>query len=158
MTRLSALFIVLLIIPMTALARMATLTQEDLGEVTGQVGITVDLTWQMEDSFLAWTDDDGYGTTLGLTNSQGVLRLDNLAIDDGDDTSPGPISIVGIKLDAGTTSNGTTYLCLSLPSISGEITIGNIVIGSQIDTGGSRGAIYLGDFNLASSTLKVMAH
>ncbi|MBI9077519.1 MAG: hypothetical protein JEZ02_19095 [Desulfatibacillum sp.] len=154
MNRFAVIIILLLVLPVTVLARMDTLTEEDMVEVTGQTGITIDLTWQLLDSYLAWTDNDGFGTTASQT--EGVITLSGLKINDGN-ASPGPITITGITLDVGT-SGANTYLLLGMPAISGQVSIENFFIGSHVNSGGSLGRVYVGDLNMKNSVLRVTAH
>lgn len=152
MTRFAVIVMMLLTLPMTVFARMDSLTEDDMGEVTGQTGITMDLTWQLNNSYLAWTDDDGFGTT--VSQNEGSLTLYGLTIDD----SGAPITISGITLDVGTNLSGDTYLLMGLPSIEGQLGVQEIYIGSQIASGGSLGRVFIGDLNMENSTIRVTAH
>ncbi|ACL03866.1 conserved hypothetical protein [Desulfatibacillum aliphaticivorans] len=152
MTRFAVIVMLMLTLPMTVFARMDSLTEEAMGEVTGQTGITIDLTWQLNDSYLAWTDNDGFGTT--VSQNEGSLTLYGLTIDD----NGSPITISGITLDVGTNGSGDSYLMMGLPTIEGQLGIQEIYIGSQIASGGSLGRVFIGDLNMENSTIRVTPH
>ncbi len=158
MKKLAILAAVLMLIPASVMAGMNLLNESSLNDVTGQVGITIDQTLQVNDGFFAWTDSDGWGTT-GQAGAQGVLKLDNLTINDG---GTGSMDLTGMKIDAGTDTGGTTYLVITQPSMEGQIAIGAIYLGTSIAaaTGDNQslGAITIGDLSVAGSTVKISAH
>lgn len=150
----------LLVLPVLAMAGMTAFDNmtelgPEMADVTGQVGITIDTSVQVTDGFLAWGDSDGYtGVSTGAW-----LKLDNLTVNDGT-VAPGPMDQTGLTLDAGATAN-TAYLVVGLPSISGQISIGAVYIGTAADftnPAESLGSITIGDLSVATSTLKISAH
>ncbi len=155
---LAILAVALVLLPVIALARMSSLEEEDMADVQGQVGISIDLTWRLNNSYLAWTDSDGYDDAAINSENQGALTFAALRITDG--TSTGLLQFEGITLDTGSTGS-TSYLCLGLPDMSGEIQFGEILIGTAAQRGGgpsrdgSLGRVFIGDLELQDSSITV---
>lgn len=147
MKKLALLAAVLMIIPASVMAGMTALNETDMNDVTGQTGISIDSDMSaITVGYLAWTDDDGFGTpltshtgALTLSTITNTMTMDNLQIDCGSDAS-------------------TSYLAITLPSTSGDVTIAAIRIGTAPTLGGSLGAITLGNVSNSGSTIKIYAH
>ncbi len=153
----------LLIVPVLAMAGMTAFDNmtelgDEMAEVTGQVGITIDSSVRIDDGFFAWTDADGWGTT-GQAGASGSLYLDNLRVY-GNTGTTSFLEQNGLKIDAGTDTGGTTYLCITLPRVQGVIEVGSIGLGTNqtVAAANSLGSIMIGDLDMAGSTLKISAH
>lgn len=140
-------------IPFTALARMSSLDDADLDEVTGQVGLSIDLTFHVNDSYIAWTDDDGWGTTKDNLNHQGALTMCGFKIDE--DGDGGDLSLTGLTYDVGATSAGASYLAIGLPDMYGWIRCSSFKIGSNPNIGGGLGEVVIGNLNTDNSSIKL---
>jgi hypothetical protein len=136
-----------MIIPVSVMAGMTTLNETDMNDVTGQTGISIDSdTSGTTIGYLAWTDDDGFGTT--LTQNQGAVTLSGIT---------NTMVMTGLKIDSG--SDGTTsYLAIGLPGMTGAIEIAAVKIGTAANLGGSLGAITVGGITTTASTVKIYAH
>jgi hypothetical protein len=154
MKKLAILAAVLMLIPASVMAGMNILNESSLNDVTGQVGITIDQTLEVNGGYLAWTDSDG---TTDFT-TQGVLVLDGLAVNNGG--AGNTVSMTGLTIDAGT--DGTVgKLVIGLPSFSGDITITKIALGAtvaaaQADEG--LGSVTIGNLSVAQSDVIIYSH
>ncbi len=150
----------LLVLPVLAMAGMTAFDNmtelgPEMAEITGQVGITIDSSIEVTTGYLAWGDSNGYDTT----DTAGVLKLDGLTVNGG---APGTaLDQTGLTIDAGTTGS-TSYLVIGLPSISGKITIANVVLGTMATDAAtatnSLGSITIGNLTIPKSTVKISAH
>ncbi len=154
MKKLAILAAVLMLIPASVMAGMNILNESSLNDVTGQVGITIDTSVRVVDGFLAWGDSDGHATE---ATGGGFLVLDGLTVNDGLGGT-GAMTQDNLTIDAGTTLT-TSYLVIGLPSITGQIGIANIFLGSTISGASeSLGSITIGDLDVPSSTIMISAH
>lgn len=108
--------LLLILAPVSAMAGMTTASEKELEGVSGQVGMTVDMSMTVVASSVAWGDSDGFSTW----NTQGWLILSNFSLP--------TIAISNLIIDVGTTG-ATSYLSLLT---SGNIVTGNLVVGSII--------------------------
>jgi hypothetical protein len=154
MKKLALITAALLIIPLAAVARMNSMSDDSMGVIHGQVGITIDFETRLTDSYLAITDSDGFGTTWG---SQGAITLDGLSIT-GDESPLTNMSVIGLDLDLGTNSSNTSYLIIGLPVISGHVEVDAVKIGTSATMGYSLGKVTWGRINYAETLCKVQAH
>jgi hypothetical protein len=151
MKRLAILTAVLVVIPIAAMARMSSLSDNAMGVISGKTGIT--LTWQSRvlDSYIAIYDDNGF-TGYG---SPGATTLSSFIIDGG--TSGTNMSITGLTIDAGTT--GATSACqIGLPAITGRVRAGAVRIGTNDNKGGSLGRATFGSINIAPTNMLIVTH
>jgi len=148
----------LLILPLAAMAGMLTekapLSDGALEGVTGQTGVTVDVSIKVTKGFVAWGDDNG---TTNYTDA-GYLSLAGMTINDGIGTAPGPTTINGLTIDVGTDTAGTSALIIGLPTISGQIAFNSLKLGSAANSGTSLGSLTIGDITMASSTVVIKPH
>ncbi len=153
MKKLAMLTVVLLIIPLVALARMNSMSDDSMGVIHGQVGITIDFETQLSDSFLAITDSDGFGSTWG---DQGAITLDGLSVTGVGGTAN--MVVTGLDLDLGSDSTNNSYLIIGLPRINGQVAVDYVKIGSEPTVGDSLGQLTWGRINYAPTICKVQAH
>ncbi len=156
MKKLAILAAILVLIPASVMAGMNILNESSLNDVTGQVGITIDSTVEVDAGFLAWGDRDGYDSTI---SAGGFVTLQGLSINNGS-TGSG-MAMTGLKLDAGTDTT-KSYLVITLPSINGQIGIADLVLdttaGATATTTNSLGSITIGNLSVPGSTVKISAH
>jgi hypothetical protein len=156
----------LLVLPVLAMAGMTAFDNmtelgDEMAEVTGQVGITIDSSLDLTIGYLAWTDADGYGSTLGTggTGGAGCLRLDTITVNDG---AGGALDMTGMTIDAGSNAAGVGYLVIKQPSIEGTVTVGNIYLGTGIadtyDETMSLGSVTISGLTVGTSIVKISAH
>jgi hypothetical protein len=111
----------LVLVPLMAWAGMTAISDVELEEVDGQTGISISMSMTMSANQFAWEDNDGFGATL----STGAVILSNVTLP--------AISLDGVDINAGT-SGGSSYLSIDTGAtdlISGDMTIGAVVIGSS---------------------------
>jgi hypothetical protein len=143
--------LLLVLAPLTALAGMSAVSNEDLQDVTGRVGITLSMTMNVTASSFAWGDDDGFGTY----TTDGWVILSGLSLP--------TIQITGITIDAGTTTGGTSYLCIGNPGggnvVTGTLTIGDLIIGSTANsTTQSIGEVTVNGIGISFDSILISGH
>ena len=135
-------------------AAMDELNHPDLADLTGQVGIRIDLSVEIYDGYVAWGDSDGVSDD--YLSDPAYLTMSDIRLNNGMDPV-GPMDIIGLTIDAGT-DNKQSYILIGMPSISGLISFDEVKIGKNIDEGESLGSLVIGDFRLAPSHIKITSH
>lgn len=135
-------------------ADLDELRQPELADVTGQVGITIDMSIEITDGYLSWGDSDGFDTN--TFNEPAYLTLSDLRLNNGQDPT-GPLEIVGLTIDAGT-DNARSYILIGMPRINGRVSFDSIKIGTDVDEGGSMGSLCIGDLDVSASMMKITSH
>lgn len=125
-------------------AELSSITDEELGNVTGQSGLTIDADVLLTVGNLDYVDADGDG---GGSATSGTLRLETIAFNDG---SGGAVSMNGTTIDV-----DGSGLKIGLPAITGTLSIGGLYLGN---TTTSAGSISVGNINLSGTTLTINAH
>ncbi len=153
MKKLAIIVAILLVIPLSAHARMSSMSDDSLGVIKGKVGITIDFTTRLTDSYLAITDSNG---ATGYTGT-GSLTLDGLSIS-GITGGTSAMSVSNLTLDVGT--NGTTTaLVIGLPIIEGHVHVEDVRLGAAAGASGdSMGSLTWGRINYDATTCTVRAH
>lgn len=141
--------VLILAMPFMALARMSSLDDVDLDEVLGQTGVSIDLTFHVIDSYIAWEDGDGNGGT----TTKGALTLSGFKIDS--DGSGGDLDLQGLTYDVGATGAGVGYLAIGLPDMVGFIKCTSLKIGTGDNKGGGLGQVVIGDLETLNSTIMI---
>lgn len=151
---LACLAVLLLLTPVTAMAGMTNfLNMEDLpttemDSVTGQTGITINMTAQITDGYVAYGDTDGVP---GDPNP-GYVILSHI--------KTSPIQTDGLMIDA-CTDGPTSYLVITMPEVSiDSVEIGSIRLASEpgFDEGQSLGSLVIGGLVMAASTIRISGH
>ncbi|MFP4476543.1 MAG: DUF6160 family protein [Desulfatibacillaceae bacterium] len=145
----------LLALPMSAMAGMWSITENEMEDVTGQAGITIDMAVQVTSGYVAYGDDDGDDG--GTYASAGFFTLSGMKINDGAAT-PGALDLSGLTIDVGTNASSESALVIGLPSISGQVSFDDILLGDSANGGTSLGSLTLGDLGTAESTITITAH
>jgi len=150
MKKLVILAALLMLLPVSAMAGMSAVSDTDLEEVTGQVGLTITMTVTVTASTIAWGDSDGFGPTY---TSQGWVILSNV-------TTPN-FQLTGVTIDAGS-DNSSAYVCINTGAtniISGNMTIGALIIGTTgTATGASTGEIRMTGLGVQVGALIISGH
>lgn len=135
--------------PFLAHADMKSMDDAALSGVTGQDGISIAGTFNAQIGSITYKDADAGGGSLVL---QGI-HLPSVTIADN---APMTVDVVttNITPSGGGTAVATQQLQLGLPSISGDVTIDAVKVG----TGASIGSLTVSNLNLAGSTVKVWGH
>lgn len=152
----------LLLAPVSAIAGMNAfmdmdeLSNSELASTTGQTGITINTTLDIDGGWIAWGDDDGCGGTT-LTNTPSWMVLGNI--------TSSAIVTTGLTIDV-CTSGTTTWLTIGVP----QTTVASLEIAGIYPTdtapvsGGlppadpSMGSIGIYDLVLAAQTLQITSH
>ncbi len=149
MKKLFALLAIMLV-PAVAMAGMSAVSDVDLEEVTGQTGITITMSTQINATAIAWGDDDG----LTSYTNEGWVILSAIALP--------AISLSGVTIDAGTDGSGDSVLAIDMGTgnlIAGDLTIGAVIIGSAAtSTSESIGEIRATGLTVKTGLIKISGH
>lgn len=132
---------------MTAFMNMDEMSGNEMSDVTGQTGITIDMTQQITGGYIAWGDNDGC-TTYGTA---GFLVLSTI--------TAGPITVDGLTIDA--CYDGTTaYLVLGVPAatINANIAAIRLADSAGFGVGESLGSLTVGSLQVSAMTVRINAH
>lgn len=132
---------------MTAFMNMDEMTGNEMSDVTGQTGITIDMTQEITGGYIAWGDDDGC-TTYGTA---GYLVLSTILM--------GPMTVDGLTIDA--CYDGTTaYLVIGVPAatLNASVAALRLADSAGFGVGQSLGNITIGSLQLARMTVRINAH
>jgi hypothetical protein len=137
-----ALATAVLAVPFMAQAELKAMDDTALATVTGQDGISISGSFNGTIGSLVYTDGDTGG---------GSLRMETVAFTGFNisDTAP-------VKVDVVENASGTQQLQISLPTITGQLSVGAIKIGDT--SAASIGSLAVNDMNMAGTTVKVWGH
>lgn len=138
--------------PFMAQASMTSMDDSALSSVTGQDGISISGNFAGSVGNVKYTDGDVGGGSLNLTN----IGFTGFTISDA-----APLKIDVVTTDIGGTS--TQQLAISLPAMTGTVTVGGVYVGGTYANGATTGAASIGslaisDLNMAGTTIKVWGH
>ena len=140
--------LLLLLAPVSALAGMTSASEIEMEDVTGQVGMTIDMSMSVVATDVAWGDSDGFGTY----TTAGWLHLRNVTLP--------TISVNGLVVDQGT--GGTvSYIALATTGnlITGSLTIQSVVVGNTATaTTESLGELRVGGIGVSFGTIRISGH
>jgi len=143
------IIILLVVFPALALGGMVLVDDEmEFEDVTGQVGVTLNMSMRLTATSIAWGDSDGFGsyTTAGWLIYSGV-------------TLP-TISLTNLVMDVG--GNGTTsYIALATTGnlITGDLTIQSIAVGSTASASTpSLGELRITGMAVSFGTIQISGH
>ncbi|MEW5735551.1 MAG: DUF6160 family protein [Thermodesulfobacteriota bacterium] len=140
--------VLMMLLPVSAMAGMQAASDTELNEVSGQTGITIDMAMSVSAGTIAWGDDNGFApyTTAGWVVLAGVdlptIALSNVTIDVGGNTT-------------------TTYLAIGTTGnvVTGSLTIADVVIGSSAtSTTPSAGEIRISGIGISFGTIMISGH
>ncbi len=137
-----ALAAAVLAVPFMAQADLQMMDDSALATVTGQDGISISGSFNGTIGSIVYTDNDTGG---------GSLRMETIAFNGFDIADANPVMV-----DVVTNGGGTQQLQISLPAITGELTVGAIKVGDT--TAASIGSLAISDLNMAGTTVKIWGH
>ena len=135
-----ALATAVLAVPFMAQAELKAMDDSSLSSVTGQAGISISGNFNGSIGKISYIDDG---------NS---LNMETVAFSGFNISDSAPILVDVVSTDIGGTQ--TQQLQISLPTITGELSVGAIRLGS----GASIGGLAINDMNMAGTTVKVWGH
>jgi len=139
----------LIILPALAFSGMVLVDDEmEIEGVTGQVGLTVDMSLSMSATGIAWGDSDGF---TGYT-SPGWLIYRNVVLP--------TIAMSNVVIDVGRATT-TSYIAIATTGnlITGDLTIGSIVVGSSAtSTTESLGELRITGMAVSFGTIRISGH
>ena len=147
-----ALAAAVLAAPFMAQADLRAMDDSALSSVTGQDGISISGNFGGSVGNVKYTDNDTGGGSLNITN----VGFTGFTISDANP----------LKIDVVTTSIGgtdTQQLAISLPNMTGTVSVGGIYVGGTYANGATTGAASIGslaisDINMAGTTVKGWGH
>lgn len=136
--------------PFLAHADMKSMDDAALSGITGQDGISISGTFNASIGAVTYKDADAGGGSLVL---QGI-HLPSVTIADN---APMTVDVVttNITPSGGGTAVATQQLAIGLPTVTGDVTIDAVKVGTG---GASIGSLTVSNLNLAGSTVKVWGH
>jgi hypothetical protein len=144
--------------PFMAQASMTSMDDSALSSVTGQDGISISGNFAGTVGNVKYTDGDVGGGSLNLTN----IGFTGFTISDA---APLKIDVVTTNITpaGGGTAVATQQLAISLPAMTGTVTVGGIYVGGTYAGGATTGAASIGslaisDLNMSGTTIKVWGH
>lgn len=140
-----ALATAVLAVPFMAQAELKAMDDSSLSSVTGQAGISISGNFNGSIGKISYIDDGG------------SLNLETVAFTGFDIADNAPVKVDVVTTDitsTGGTTVSTQQLQISLPAITGELSVGAIRLG----TGASIGGLAINDMNMAGTTVKVWGH
>lgn len=135
-----ALATAVLAVPFMAQAELKAMDDSSLSSVTGQAGISISGSFNGSIGKISYIDDG---------NS---LNLETVAFTGFNISDTAPVMVDVVSTDIGGTA--TQQLQISLPAITGELSVGAIRLG----TGASIGSLAINGMNMAGTTVKVWGH
>lgn len=143
--------LILLLLPVSAMAGMTSASDTDLEGVKGQTGITLSMSMSVTAGQVLWGDSDGFTATTAYT-TQGWLILSSVTLPS--------IAVTDVSIDVGSSAT-TTYLGIATTGniITGNLTVGAIVLGSTTTTTTpSLGELQVKSIGVSFGTIKISAH
>ncbi|MBB4864485.1 hypothetical protein HNP46_003350 [Pseudomonas nitritireducens] len=136
--------------PFLAHADMKSMDDAALSGITGQDGISISGTFNAQIGAITYKDADAGGGSLVL---QGI-HLPSVTIADN---APMTIDVVTTNITpaGGGTAVATQQLAIGLPTVTGDVTVDAVKVGTS---GASIGSLTVSNLNLAGSTVKVWGH
>jgi hypothetical protein len=137
-----ALAAAVLAVPFMAQADLQMMDDSALATVTGQDGISISGNFNGTIGSIVYTDGDTNG---------GSLRMETIAFTGFNISDDAPVMV-----DVVTNTGGTQQLQISLPTITGQLSVGAIKVGDT--NAASIGSLAISDLNMAGTTVKIWGH
>lgn len=131
--------------PLMAQAELSAMDDSALASVTGQDGISISGSFNGTIGSVVYTDGDVGG---------GSLRMETVAFSGFNIADDAPVLVDVVTTDIGGTP--TQQLQISLPTITGQLSVGAIKVGDT--SAASIGSLAISDMNMAGTTVKVWGH
>jgi len=149
MKKLLLAVVAMMLIPLAAMAGMTAISDSELQDVEGQIGISITMTMTVTAATQAWEDGDGYTSC----TSTGAVVLSGMVMP--------TISLSAVDIDVGT-CGGTSYLAINTGAsniITGDTTITDLVIGNSASaSSASLGKIVTTGLAIGFGTIKINGH
>ncbi|SDG28622.1 hypothetical protein SAMN05216603_101127 [Pseudomonas benzenivorans] len=136
---------VVLATPFMAQAELSAMDDSALATVTGQDGISISGSFNGSIGSVVYTDGDANG---------GSLRMETVAFTGFNISDSAPVLVDVVTTDISGTP--TQQLQISLPTITGQLSVGAIKVGDT--SAASIGSLAISDMNMAGTTVKVWGH
>jgi hypothetical protein len=136
-----ALAAAVLAVPFMAQAELKAMDDSSLSSVTGQAGLSISGSFNGSIGKISYIDDG---------NS---LNLETVAFSGFDIADDAPVMVDVVSTSIGGTA--TQQLQISLPTITGELSVGAIRMG---DSGASMGGLAISNLDMAGTTVKIWGH
>lgn len=132
-----------------AQAQMKSMEDAALSDVTGQAGISISGNFNSTIGSVTYTDTDAGG---------GSVRLETIALTGFNISNENPIKIdvVNTTIGTGATAQSVDQIQISMPTITGGMSIGAIKVGGA--SAASIGSLAINDLNMAGTTIKIWGH
>ena len=140
-----ALAAAVLAVPFMAQADLKMMDDSALATVTGQDGISISGNFNGTIGSVVYTDGDTGG---------GSLRMETIAFTGFNIADDAPVMVDVVTNTIGTTP--TQQLQISMPTITGQLSVGAIKVGDT--TAASIGSLAINDLNMAGTTVKIWGH
>jgi len=144
-----------------AQAELVSISEEAMGDMTGQAGISIELDTAVTIASLAYGDTDGStagssaqgditvtgiafggGTVGGASGVADDARFDNIKIDiDVDDTAGVVIHLAAVDIQGALDGSNTADFGLSVASVTSSAAVGDVTIASGINLAGTLGPV-----------------
>ena len=140
-----ALAAAVLAVPFMAQADLQMMDDSALATVTGQDGISISGNFNGTIGSVVYTDGDTNG---------GSLRMETIAFTGFNIADDAPVMVDVVTNDIGGTA--TQQLQISMPTITGQLSVGAIKVGDT--NAASIGSLAISDLNMAGTTVKIWGH
>ena len=140
-----ALATAVLAVPFMAQAELKAMDDTALATVTGQDGISISGSFNGTIGSVVYTDGDANG---------GSLRMETIAFTGFNIADDAPVMVDVVTNDIGGTA--TQQLQISMPTITGQLSVGAIKVGDT--SAASIGSLAISDLNMAGTTVKIWGH
>jgi hypothetical protein len=140
-----ALAAAVLAVPFMAQADLQMMDDSALATVTGQDGISISGNFNGTIGSIVYTDGDTNG---------GSLRMETIAFTGFNIADDAPVMVDVVTNDIGGTP--TQQLQISMPTITGQLSVGAIKVGDT--NAASIGSLAISDLNMAGTTVKIWGH
>lgn len=137
-----ALAAAVLAVPFMAQAELKAMDDTALATVTGQDGISISGSFNGSIGSVVYSDNDANG---------GSLRMEGIGFTGFNISDSAPVMV-----DVVTNGSGTQQLQISLPTITGQLSVAAIKVGDA--SAASIGSLAVNDMNMAGTTIKVWGH
>jgi hypothetical protein len=137
-----ALAAAVLAVPFMAQADLQMMDDSALATVTGQDGISISGNFNGTIGSIVYTDGDVGG---------GSLRMEGIGFTGFNISDDAPVMV-----DVVTNGGGTQQLQISLPTITGQLSVDAIKVGDT--SAASIGSLAISDLNMAGTTVKIWGH
>lgn len=135
---------------------MSALEDEDLSEVTGQVGITIDVAFEATSGYLSLMDYDGFPDDTGGYSDRACITLGDFWANGG--SAGTPVTGEDWTIDVGS-DGSSSYLIIGIGTLTEDDDSGwgfdSFKIGKDPDVGFNIGRIAMTGIQMGGSTIRI---